>query len=358
MKNFNALIVHSMADVDPTEWEIAGSAPPFSSHAWFSFCEKVMPECTPVHILLFRQGKTFARGSFWLMDSDVLPIDSPLGRHAAAWIMKRKPLMVCRSPVANMSGLAVPVVGRREALSALVKTAEEYAAKSGVSFIVYDYLNRHETLSGFPYDYGSMEVTEPGTILDICWKSFEDFLASLSKQAWKDYRRHSNQAARIGIRISAHTEVTDQSEAIDLIRRVEKRHGSMPNPWTETILSNIRRGVGTWLEARQNERLVGCGLLLRDGDHMVATLMGLDYDTRYAYFPFVYSAIQTAIEQRVRAFHAGSGAYELKLRLGFSLEQNNYIAFTGSGKLFSTAVRLFGNNGHKEKQVIEERLQC
>jgi predicted N-acyltransferase len=359
MKNFDALIVHSTADIDPMVWEVPGLAQPFSSHSWFAFCEKVMPESRPVHILLFRAGKTVARGSFWLMEKDVLPIDSLLGRHAASWIMKHRPLMVCRSPVANMSGLVIPAVERREALSTLIKTAEEYAEQAGVSFIVYDYLNRQEIhAGGLPYHYSSMEVTEPGTALEIRWNSFEEFLASLSKQGWKDYRRHSNQAARIGIRISAHAEVTDHSEALELIRRVEKRHGSMPNPWTETILTNISLGLRTWLEARQNERLVGCGLLLRDGEHMVATLMGLDYDTRYAYFPFVYTAIQKAIEQRVRVFHAGSGAYELKMRLGFSLEQNNYIAFAGTGKLFSAAVRLLGNNRHKDERVIEGRLQC
>jgi hypothetical protein len=245
MKNFDALIVQRVADIDPKLWELSGQEHPFSSHQWYAFCEKVMPDCSPVHILLFRDGITFARGSFWLMRKDVLPIDSLLGRRAAAWMMKHKPLMVCRSPIANMSGISLPVIGRREALFALTQTAYQYAEKAGVSFVLYDYLSQQEVKPEvLPDGYGCMEIDGPGTALDIHWDSFEEFLSSLSKQAWKDYRRHSNQASKLGIRISIHSSVTDPGEAVDLIRRVEKHHGTMPNPWTEAILDQMK-----WSEA-------------------------------------------------------------------------------------------------------------
>jgi predicted N-acyltransferase len=358
MKNFDALIVQRVADIDPKLWELSGQEHPFSSHQWYAFCEKVMPDCSPVHILLFRDGITFARGSFWLMRKDVLPIDSPLGRRAAAWMMKHKPLMVCRSPIANMSGISLPVIGRREALFALTQTAYQYAEKAGVSFVLYDYLSQQEVKPEvLPDGYGYMEIDGPGTALDIHWNSFEDFLSSLSKQAWKDYRRHSNQASKLGIRISIHSSVTDPDEAVDLIRRVEKHHGTMPNPWTEAILAQMNMVGGVWLEARQNGQLVGCGLLLRDGNHLVATLLGLDYDIKYAYFPFIYSAIQWAIENGISVFHAGSGAYELKQRLGFRIEQNNHIAYNGVGPIFATFVRIYSGQYHRRPVEIEEAYE-
>jgi hypothetical protein len=358
--NIDAIVVQSVAEVDPEAWDVAGTDYPFSSYQWYAFCEKIMPDCSPAHILLFRDKCTFARGSFWLMRKDVLPIASLLNRKAGEWLMQRKPLLVCRSPIANVSGLALPLRGRREAFAALSEVAEAHAGKFSGSFVLYDYLNTQEVkLEHLPRRYSYAEVVEPGTALNLRWNSFEDFLSTLSKQAWKDYRRHSNQAAKLGIRISSHLSVDDIPEAVDLIRRVERFHGTAHNPWTEEILTHMYMVSGTWLEARQNDRLVGCGLLLRDGNHLVATLMGLDYDTKYAYFPFIYTAIQIAIEQGVQVFHAGSGAYEMKQRLGFVLEGNNHIAFTGIGSLFSRATRLFGyNNGKTNHIEVEESIRC
>jgi predicted N-acyltransferase len=359
MKDFDALIVNSVSEIDPRLWGIKDVAHPFSSYAWYAFCEKTMPECSPVHILLFRDGCTFARGSYWLMWNDALPISSPLGRKAAEWMIKHKPLLVCRSPVANVSGLVLPETGRRDALIGLMETAEAYAKSTGVSFILYDYLNPQEVKTAvLPERYATMQVTEPGTALNIRWRSYEDFLASLPKPAWKDYRRHINQAARLGIRVRMYPAATDLTEALSLIHRVEKHHGVMPNPWTREIIENMDVAGGIWMEARQNDQLIGCGLLLRDGDHLVATLMGLDYNIKYAYFPLVYCAVQYAIENGLRVFHAGSGAYELKQRLGFTLEKNNHIAFTGIGPVFSTAVRVYNSGQKREKQYIEEGLRC
>jgi hypothetical protein len=358
--NIDACVVQSVTEIDPESWDVSGTDTPFSSYQWYAFCEKVMPDCSPAHILLFRDGCTFARGSFWLMRKDVLPITSPLNRKAGEWLMRRKPLLVCRSPVANESGLALPLRGRREAFARLSEVAEAHARKYSGSFVIYDYLNMQEVKPELlPDRYSYAEVVEPGTALILNWNSFENFLSTLSKPAWKDYRRHSNQAAKLGIRITSHSTVDDIPEAVDLIRRVERFHGTAQNPWTESILAHMHMVDGTWLEARQNDRLVGCGLLLRDGKHLVATLMGLDHDTKYAYFPFIYTAIQIAIEQGVQIFHAGSGAYELKQRLGFGLEANNHIAFTGIGTLFSKATCLFGyNNGRTNQIEIEESIRC
>jgi predicted N-acyltransferase len=356
MKNFDALIVQSIRDVDPNLWKVAETDHPFSSYHWYNFCEKAMPDHKPVHILLFRDGCTFARGSFWLTQNDVLPISSLAGRKAAAWMMKRKPLLVCRSPLADVTGLALPAAGRREAITGLIETVEAYAQEKNISLVVFDRLCADEMVNNLlPDRYSIRAINESGTALDIRWNSFEDFLTSLSEQAWKDYRRHSNQASRLGIRIRMKPAVTDLSETAAFIRQVERYHGAMPDFWSAIDLKRLDMVTGTWMEARQNERLIGCGLLLRDGDHLSAKLLGLDSDVNYAHSPFLYCAIQYAIDKGIRVLHAGSGAYEVKQRLGFLLENHLYAAFTGLGPIFSTAVRLYSTNQNKERHTVEER---
>ncbi|MEN4100871.1 MAG: GNAT family N-acetyltransferase, partial [Anaerolineaceae bacterium] len=346
-------------DVSPDMWEMDGNQAPFSSYQWYTFCEKVMADCIPTHILLLKDGKTHARGSFWLMHNDVLPIASPIGRAAARWLMRKRPVLVCRSPIANATGLVLSDHDHREALAGILSAAGTYAHQRHASFVIYDYLDAQQTRGGdFPGRYWSMQVDAPGTRLDIQWNTFEDYLASLSKHARKDYRRHMNQATRTGIRMQARCTITDGLAAVERIRQVERRHGTMPNPWIENILNNFQMVGGIWLEASQDDRLIGCGLLLPDGDQLVATLFGLDYEVKYAYFPLIYGAIKVAIEQGVRLFYAGSGAYELKRRLGFTLENNNYIRITGLGPIFSTAVRLIHRKPVKEGYFIEEGNEC
>ena len=87
-----------------------------------------------------------------------------------------------------------------------------------------------------------------------------------------------------------------------------------------------------WLKAELGERLVGCGLLLGDGGHWMMTLLGLDYAVRYAYFQLVYTAIRCAIERGARVLWGGTGAYELKGRLGFEVRPEHYAVFAASGR--------------------------
>jgi hypothetical protein len=73
----------------------------------------------------------------------------------------------------------------------------------------------------------------------------------------------------------------------------------------------------------------------------------------------MYCAIQSAIDLGVRIFHAGSGAYELKQRLGFVPESNNHIVYAGIGSLFSTTIRFLDFSLHKGKSIkIEESVGC
>jgi hypothetical protein len=57
------------------------------------------------------------------------------------------------------------------------------------------------------------------------------------------------------------------------------------------------------------------------------TLLGRDYRAPYAYFKLFYEGIRLAIESGARTLRGGSGAYDLKRRLGFKPQANNYVTF-------------------------------
>jgi hypothetical protein len=109
-------------------------------------------------------------------------------------------------------------------------------------------------------------------------------------------------------------------------------HHSSVTPLARAILTHAGLVGATWLTAEIGQGLAACGLLLADGKTGVLTLLGRDYSIKFAYFQLVYAAIRRAIESGVQVLWAGSGAYELKQRLGFELVPNNYVTFSTSNR--------------------------
>ena len=59
----------------------------------------------------------------------------------------------------------------------------------------------------------------------------------------------------------------------------------------------------------------------------MTSILGLAEDIPYVYFMLVYESLKIAFEHNVRLLRWGSGAYDVKQRLGFSLEDNGSLLF-------------------------------
>ena len=94
---------------------------------------------------------------------------------------------------------------------------------------------------------------------------------------------------------------------------------------------------GTWLEIRKEGKLVGCGAVLRDNRFQLATSLGLEDDVPGGYFLLLYAALQEAFEHNIRLVRFGSGAYDVKRRLGLHLENTNHAMISMAG--FSTRTK-------------------
>ncbi len=324
-------IVHQVKDVGLQAWNAFGTDRAFSSYAWYAYGEKVLHDCEPVYFIVSYREQVVARATFWTIHQEPLPIPSPLLRRTAAAYLRARPLFTCRSPLSDTSGLFLPAPPLREpALQVIWQAAREYARKIGISFLVFDYLSPEEA-SGPDWPEGLTKVTinEPSTILPLSYGSFADYLSALPNSVRKDYRRHRNHAEKQALTVTAQNQVTRISEALPLIRAVEDQHRSAHKPWAAAMLENADQVPSTWITVTMKDQLVGCGLLLSDCGVYLATLLGLDYQFQYIYFQLIYAAIQQSIEQGASYLRAGSGAYELKRRLGFQVEENGSLRFVG-----------------------------
>jgi len=340
-KGFEIQVANSVEKIGSEAWDRLSGARPFASYRWYRYGETVLADNEPIYISLYQQGEPIARGTFWLRRQEQLPIPSMAVRCLTEALLQRWPLLLCRTPLADSRGLILPDEPslREAAIKTIVEIAYEQAQSRRASFITCDFLTEEETLyAGWPNDFTAIEIPEPGTRLAVIWPDFKSYLGHLSKSARKDYRRNHNRAADLGIEAKYHpmTQLLEEDvldQATTLIRNVEAHHGSAPYPWARAMLKNAYMVDASWVTAKVGEQLVGCGLVVGDGSVREMKLLGLDYKVRYAYFQVAYTAIRCAIEQGVRVIWGGSGAYELKQRLGFQIENKNHAVFAGRGPL-------------------------
>ena len=273
-----------------------------------------------------------ASAALFKIHNEPLPLPS-VARRFMASVLKRRPLLVCRSPFADTSAMLLPGEPLRdEALTSLAQAAQDEFKKQRCSFLVFDYLLTEQLkYRSWPAGYEPITVSEPGTYMPIEWESFEAYLEKGNKEDRQHYKKSAKEAEENGLVLSKHHSVTDVDTAVRLIRNVSIWHGSAPNPWIRGLLENFAMIDGTWLELHKDGKLVGCGAVVRDNKFQLATALGLEDDVPGGYFLLLYTALQEAFEHNIRLVRFGTGAYDVKRRLGLHLEDTNHAMVTISG---------------------------
>ena len=339
---FETRTASSVDEVGVSAWDALSAGRPFQSARWYRFGERVMADCQPVYIILSLDKQPVARATFWLVRSEPLPISAPL-RSLLAPALRRWPLLICRSPLSNSTGLILPEAPwREEALRVIAETALRELRRLRGSFLLFDYLEPDQAKwAGWLKRFKPMEIIWPGTRLVLGPGGFDEYLRSNKKfRIYQHFRRSSQEAADLGILVSRQTIFDSSDRALELIHNVERRHESSPNPWAAQMLAYMPMVEGTWLTARIGDQLVGCMLLLADAGAQIATLPGLTNDVPFAYFMLLYEAIQDAFDKGLTCLHWGTGAYETKRRLGFEQEYNNNVVYQANGLIPGLIARL------------------
>jgi predicted N-acyltransferase len=288
-----------------------------------------MADCLPLYIILSLDDTPAARATFWLVREEPLPV-SPLAQSLLQPLLRRWPLLICRSPLSNASGLILPEPPlRRPALDTIISSAHEEARKLKASFLIFDFLDQEQSLwDDWPARFVKFQVPDPGTCMEIRWQSFDEYLNQLSKNERKHYKRTRKETERMGLNVTRQFSVSDVETAEALARNIERRYNSAPNPWLRGMFDNLGMVNGTWLTAAIGNRLVGSELVLHDGNAQIHAALGLEKDIPFTYLALGYEGIRLAIEKKMRLLRWGSGAYDLKRRLGFQIENNNTVLFT------------------------------
>jgi predicted N-acyltransferase len=331
-----ALSIH---EINAALWNQLSAEEPFQSYEWYVFGEQVMSDCRPIYLLACDGDTLIARASLWLMRNEPMPKMLGWLRKVAVPIFKRWPLLICRSPLSYTSGLVIGDDSRREEiLSEFGKTTLHIAKKQQASFVIFDYLSK-ENIRDWPKSFSPVTGIDPGTKMENCWTSMDEYLASGNKKDRQHYKRVMREAEKLGIKIERHLSAENIEDAIPLVRNVEQDHGALPNPWAHKMLEHMQMVNSSFLTARINNQLVGCGLVFEDNNSQMTSMLGLAKDIPYVYFMLIYETLKMAFERKVHLLRWGSGAYDVKQRLGFSLEDNGSLVFTAANPYLQKAVQ-------------------
>ncbi len=236
---FTAQIAHRFDEVDTHEWDTLSAGKPFQSARWYQFGERVLVSCQPFYIILSLRGKPVARGAFYLVRDEPLPIPPP-AQTVLRPIMRRWPLLICRSPLSNSSGLLLPEGSLcQPARMRILAEAEKIARQQHCSFLLCDYIEAAETLQGWPAGYRSITVSGPGTWLPLEQSSFDAYLQARNKKGRQHYKRTVREGEKLGIRVQRRASVLDAESALALVRKVERRHGAVSSPWSLELISHL-----------------------------------------------------------------------------------------------------------------------
>ncbi len=320
-------IYRRVEEIGEPVWNKVAQEQPFGSYCWQQFSEKVMEDCQPLYILVFENAQPVGRATFYFVPTEPIPLRPVFVRQLVQKALQRWPLLICRMPLAGLSGVSLVDESQQERVTeAIMSAAFDQARKRAASFVLFDFVEpglAHKL--GLDSRFHSFELGEPGTEMELAAADFESYLASLGKEDRYHYRRVQRKAQELGIVVERHTSVAYLDEALPLIRNVETQHGAAPQPWTRALLENLALADATWLTARIAGKLVGCGLVLRDNGAQMNTALGLADDVQYVYFVLLYESLRLAFEHHIRRIRLGSGAYDVKRHLGLHLEENSRI---------------------------------
>lgn len=328
MSNFGVKTAYSIHEIDAGRWDELSRGKPFQSHRWYVFGEQVMSDCSPIYLLAETDDMLIARACLWVIRNE--PVPKMLGplRGIAMATLKRWPLLIGRSPLSYTTGLAIADDTRRkEIFSEFAKVALITAEQQGASFVIFDYLNEANT-HDWPSHFLVISTEDPGTYMENHWSSMDEYMAAGRKKDRQHYKRVLRESEKLGIKIERLMIVENIAEALSLIRNVERSHGALPNPWAGQILEHMAMVNASFLTASIDRQLVGCGLVFEDNHSQMTSMLGLAEDIPYVYFMLLYETLKMAFEHKVRSLRWGSGAYDVKQRLGFSFEDNSYLALT------------------------------
>jgi hypothetical protein len=284
-------------------------------------------------ILVCRKGEPAAAAVFYTLPIDTLASAPGWVQRFAAWVRQRAPgflwksMRLCGSPISNArSGMYfAPELHSAERSEVVALIAQHLVATTRNDQTIYFRDIPESEAADFSEELerqGFFRVTpQPGTSLEIRWKTFDDYLAALRKRYRKRIRDDLKTSKPLDFKL-----LDSFAELAPTATQLYKNVLANADFNLEVLSEEFFAAVSEFDQAKllvaqhsQTGDVLGINLLLFAPSHMQNLYIGFDYEQAQrftTYFSMVHTSLRLAIEHGCRICHFGQDSYEFKARLG------------------------------------------
>jgi predicted N-acyltransferase len=339
----------SIHEIPESVWDGLLEDHPYNAHRLIRAVEDARVENSRFWALLFcDDGRPVGSA---MLSAFTVSLDIFLGKGLqkfAAFVRRRFPrflridVLFCGLPASLGQNNLVLSDG---VLELLVREMESIARESGLRFLCIKEFKQHELpqveglerlgfFRGYSVPYMSMEIR---------WRSFDEYLASLRHS----YRRHIRRSmAKLGTTrlVLGGPEVVSPECFFQLYCNVMERSETRLEMLNQEFFERLWVELGSDLQvlaAMAGDEVLGAALLLKSGTTLNFMLVGLPatrQTTADIYFNLLYAVVDQAIRQGCTRLNLGQTAYWGKQQLGGEPE-DEFLFFKASNRSVHAVLR-------------------
>ena len=323
-------VVKKIGDISPGEWNAAFPDILEGYHFFKTIDESDFEGYSFYYIMVYKKGSPVGAAPCFVMD---YPLDTTIEGPLKKFLAKVKEFfpnilrlraLICGSVVSE-GRIGIAAGHKGPVIRKIASAMETLARKERASLVAFkDFSGQYTGALDILIKEGFYKINSyPAVEMDINFKSFDEYLDTLSSATRKDLRRKFKKAnghAKIDL------EVRDEiGGALDdayflylqTLYKSEVRFERVPKDFFVNISKNMKNRVKYFLW-RIDGRLAAFNLCLASGGILIDEYLGLDYLLTHKYplyFITFRDVIGWCVENGVKRYESGALTYEPKKRL-------------------------------------------
>jgi len=342
-------IFETISSVDPDKWDRLTKGHPFAGWHWRQANETLLGASKPRYVILSQDGD-FQVGAVCSIQNR---FHSRLLQSFVGWLPRRFPNVRCDMPLPLRSGLFFADPAQFEQMFSELLTAVKTMARSeNALFYSFDHLlptdpawTRLQALNFHRIEH----ISE--AYLDVHWTSLEAYLDSPAAPERQEHLRVQEILRRQGITVETAVPSTENLEALQNLVSDLARSRQKPHQLRQDLFATAHHLLDEdfkLIVARQDNRAIGCVVLLHDAKEWLIRWPGLDVAHEWGSEVFT-AMLVTCLQQVILAgghrLYLGVIPHETQQHLGATLEKrfgatavrNRFLHWLGGRLLNVTA---------------------
>ncbi|MBF0593592.1 MAG: GNAT family N-acetyltransferase [Candidatus Omnitrophica bacterium] len=335
---FTSCVSTSISDIPRSDWE--SIFPPIAeSYDFFRTLEETSQDQFKTFYITLREGQRIVCAApCFVMD---YPLDTTVDGFIKSTlngfekIIGRKiilRLLICGCTAAE-GRLGTIDSDRQDIGETLLAEMRSLARREGISLIAFK--DFHESYNAFfqPLIRLGLHLipSYPSVALDLPYRSFEEYFATLSKATRKDLRRKFQKIDKLPpITVEVVTDISGLLDDIyplylNTLQKSDVQFERLSREFFARIPANMP-GETRYFLWRLGNKIVAFDLCLTKGNILVDEYIGLDYSIAYDYHLYYLTfrdIVNWCIQNNIHTYESGALNYDPKKRLDFRFVPHN-----------------------------------